>query len=362
MKSEKKKNKSQEMFDSLVRNAIDFLEHSIHDLEEKPKYSVINFCTAVELFLKARLMREHWNLIYEDPKLANFTKFLQGDFKSVGIQGAILRLKKVVGLEITEDEINCFNEIREHRNQLIHFFNKAYIYRSDKKVLESVVAEECKGWFYLNQLLTKKWGSEFLDYLPEIEKLNRLMLGQRKYLQAKFDTLSSDLQNFKLKRIKFSTCQSCGYESNKEEENSEPLIYTNCLVCETRSHYIRVPCLSCGNSINIYDIEDNNCENCQKSINLEDLLELYRKSDYLDSGMSEEKCAYCSYCENNEQQTVVQLGNTWTCLFCQNIHEEVGHCGYCDEFIAGNLEDSFLMGCLMCGGQMSEYMNSSNYD
>jgi HEPN domain-containing protein len=94
MKSDKKKIKSKEMFDSLVRNAIDFLEHSAFELEEKPKYSVINFCTAVELFLKARLMLEHWNLIYEDPKIANFTQFLQGNFKSVGMIDAIGRLKK----------------------------------------------------------------------------------------------------------------------------------------------------------------------------------------------------------------------------------------------------------------------------
>lgn len=133
------------MFDSLVCNAIDFLEHSVSELEKKPKYSVINFCTAVELFLKARLMLEHWSLIYEDPKKANLAQFLQGDFKSVGIIDGILRLKDIVDLEITQDEKKCFDKIREHRNQLIHFFNKAYIDKPDNKILESVVAEECKG-------------------------------------------------------------------------------------------------------------------------------------------------------------------------------------------------------------------------
>ena len=50
-------------FDSLVRNAMDFLKKSVDELEESPKYSVIYFSTAVELFLKARLLREHWSLI-----------------------------------------------------------------------------------------------------------------------------------------------------------------------------------------------------------------------------------------------------------------------------------------------------------
>lgn len=362
MKSEKKKIKSQEMFDSLVNNAIDFLEHSINDLEEKPKYSLINFCTAVELFLKARLMREHWDLIYEDPKKAHFTQFLQGNFKSVGMIDAIGRLKAVVDLEITEDERKCFDQIREHRNQLIHFFNKAYINKPDVKIVESVVAEECKGWFYLYQLLTKKWRNEFLTHISEIEKLNRLMLVRRKYLQAKFDALSSDIDKYKQQAIAFSICQACGYESGKEKEIIESLISTDCLVCEMQSRHIRIPCPDCKNSINIYNVEKINCEHCQASIDIEYLLEKYAKSVYLGSGMFEENRAYCSHCEYTKQQSVVLFGINWLCLSCLEIHEEVGNCGYCDEFIAGDLENSFLSGCLMCDGQMGHYMSSSSYD
>ena len=55
-----------EMFDSLVRNAIDFLKKSVDELEKSPKYSVIHFYTAIELFLKARLLAELWTLIITD--------------------------------------------------------------------------------------------------------------------------------------------------------------------------------------------------------------------------------------------------------------------------------------------------------
>ena len=48
-----------DIFDSLARNAFDFLERGIGEFDKTPKYSVIHFCAAVEMLLKARLMKEH---------------------------------------------------------------------------------------------------------------------------------------------------------------------------------------------------------------------------------------------------------------------------------------------------------------
>jgi len=59
MDQDKKRTDSNKMFDSLVCNALDFLQRSAVGLQESPKYSVIDFCTAIELFLKARLLVEH---------------------------------------------------------------------------------------------------------------------------------------------------------------------------------------------------------------------------------------------------------------------------------------------------------------
>ena len=47
-----------DIFDSLTRNAFDFLERGIAEFDKTPKYSVIHFCAAVEMLLKARLMKE----------------------------------------------------------------------------------------------------------------------------------------------------------------------------------------------------------------------------------------------------------------------------------------------------------------
>ena len=53
-------------FENLVRNGIDFLEKAMLQLENDPKHSVINFYTAVEIFLKAPLVHDHWTLVVLD--------------------------------------------------------------------------------------------------------------------------------------------------------------------------------------------------------------------------------------------------------------------------------------------------------
>ena len=61
---------SDEFFSQLVGNALDFAETAARELEPSPKYSLINFGAAVELFLKARLLSEHWALIIKNRTVA----------------------------------------------------------------------------------------------------------------------------------------------------------------------------------------------------------------------------------------------------------------------------------------------------
>ncbi|HIP71183.1 MAG TPA: hypothetical protein EYH05_07285, partial [Anaerolineae bacterium] len=57
-----------DLLERLVENAMDFLSQSIEEFDGSPKYSVIHFHAAVELFLKARLMAEHWSLVVSKRK------------------------------------------------------------------------------------------------------------------------------------------------------------------------------------------------------------------------------------------------------------------------------------------------------
>jgi hypothetical protein len=67
--------------DGIVNNGFDFFRKSLAEFDAEPKFSVIHFFAAVELFLKARLMAEHWSLVVsKDPSWEGFER---GDFKSV---------------------------------------------------------------------------------------------------------------------------------------------------------------------------------------------------------------------------------------------------------------------------------------
>ncbi|MGD1715425.1 hypothetical protein [Dapis sp. BLCC M172] len=348
MINDKKRIKSQEIFNQLVLNAIDFLEHSVSEIEKNPKYSIINFCTAVELFLKSRLMLEHWSLIFNDPKQANLDKFLQGNFTSVGMEGAIKRLKKIPDLKFYDNAEKNFNTIRKHRNQLVHFFNATE--------LEIVATEECKGCFYLSQLLREKWKDDFLEYVDDIDKLDKLMLNVRRYLQAKFNALLPEIEIKKKQGISFNTCPSCGFDSSENKviaeisQFSDYLLSPDCLVCNFEAgKELIVSCPNCENGqIKVQELGKGECESCEYSINLDYLLDKYAESKHIEKGLFENNRAYCNSCEHFKQPTVVPYENIWLCLSCLKSYDynQVGNCEFCGELVSGNLDDSFLSGCL----------------
>ena len=73
------------MFDRLVRNDVAFLEHSFDELKDTLNYALIDSCTAIELFLKSRLLLEHWALVFEDLPEANKNKFREASLSLWGV-------------------------------------------------------------------------------------------------------------------------------------------------------------------------------------------------------------------------------------------------------------------------------------
>lgn len=196
--------KNADMFDSVIQNAIDFLKHSLDELKTSPKYSVIHFCAAIELFLKAKLMLEHWSLVTEEPKKANVSRFQAGDFRSVGIDEALRRLENISNVRIPRDTHRSFTELREHRNKLVHFFHPDYVNEPSEHTLEIIVSEQSKGWFHLHRLIARDWRDEFDDYQDDIAELHRTVNRQRGYLNAKFENLKNDIAKGKERASHFS--------------------------------------------------------------------------------------------------------------------------------------------------------------
>jgi hypothetical protein len=109
---------------------------------------VINFCSALEIFLKARLMIEHWTLVVPqlDKEKVTLAKFQEGKLPSVSMSRAITRLRDVCGEAIGTEAEKSFDAVREHRNKLVHFFHPQYTTRSDQATIQEVVAEQRKAW------------------------------------------------------------------------------------------------------------------------------------------------------------------------------------------------------------------------
>ena len=340
---------SKEMFERVVANAVDFLKYSLTELEKTPKYSVIHFCSAIELFLKAKLMLEHWSLINEEPQKANITKFLSGNFKSVGIEETIFRLHNIVNVRVPKEAQHSFSELREHRNKMVHVFHAD----SKETTIQNVVIEQTKAWFYLHRLLTKDWKSDFDKYQVQIEELHRLVSNNQGYLKAKFDALLPDIEKGKERGVTFSRCGFCKFPALKEAPLVANLVTTDCLVCDWSSNKLSEVCPNCAGEIFIYDLGEAFCEDCDKSWELDYFVEKYAPIEYLGEGLTTENRAYCSYCEYVDEPSVVPFEDQWLCLCCRQLHDEITSCGWCNELIAGDMEDSYVYGCrVWCHGYL----------
>jgi hypothetical protein len=77
--------KDLQIFEMLIRNALDFLEKSIDEFDKHPKFSLLHFCIGFELLLKTRLAYEHWALIVRDlDKVNSKIQFENGKVVTIG--------------------------------------------------------------------------------------------------------------------------------------------------------------------------------------------------------------------------------------------------------------------------------------
>ena len=64
-----------------LENGFDYMESAIQHLQGSPskrdlKYRVLHLVAAIEVSLKMRLSKEHWSLIFEDPRSVSLDKYL----------------------------------------------------------------------------------------------------------------------------------------------------------------------------------------------------------------------------------------------------------------------------------------------
>ena len=315
---------------SLFKNAIDSIQVGVEDYlmedERRSLSAVRNICAGILLLYKEKLKRS--SPTYDKEILIKqFIKpvvdekgnirFVGEGEKTVDVQTIKNRFRS---LNI-EYDWKRFEEINKLRNNVEHYY-------TDKP--SGAVREVIATSF----LLIRDFISEYLEEEPYTvlgESCWQALLKTAHVYQAEEEACKQSFEMY-------------GFE----REISEHILgNVSCPFC--RSSLIKA-----NDQYNIFP--SLVCCSCSKDLEIGDVIE----EIWHDKFGPEDRFASCN--DSGSPHSMARLGNKWICFSCQAVHDDVGHCEYCNELISGDLEDTFLSGCLMCDGQMGHYMSSDAYN
>lgn len=340
-------------FDAVVNNGILFLNSSVSNLSTSPKSSLIDLYTAIELFFKARLMKEHWSLIISKPESAVKQKFESGDFHSVYLEQAHTRLENICGDKIKKEAMDNFKALGEHRNQIVHFAHTGFAGEETE-----VVIEHWGAWFHLHELLTVNWSDIFTNYQNSIEKIHVKVKLNHGFIQAKFDLIQPKIDIEKQKGNTIVDCTSCGLHSAKLlKSHSWGGEEFECLVCDVKDLNLKkittsISCSNCEKDVEYFTAKDHKCSDCKTELTseyaLEKYSEIYKEQDpeaRYDDG--NEPLAYCHNCQI-DHPTVLSLEGMWVCVECEDRGWTALDCENCDNFVTGDVQEIQYFACHLC--------------
>ncbi len=124
---------------TLLENALDSIERAVDllawkdvsDPNSRLKQAILLIAQSVELLLKERLRRVHPSLIWED-----VDKYPKLDARTVGAERAILRLRQIGGVNVSDADFKIVKAIRSTRNAIEHFH-----WRMTQKEADTIVAQ-----------------------------------------------------------------------------------------------------------------------------------------------------------------------------------------------------------------------------
>lgn len=346
--------KPDDLFESLVGNALDFLSRSIEDLRQSPKYSVIHFYAAVELFLKARLLKEHWSLVVTSRQDADWEKFIAGDFVSVSLKEAANRLEKVVRSGISKSTLEAFQSVGNHRNKLVHFFHVAHSASENGGLRTEVAKEQLNAWYLLNQLLTGPWKDVFDDWMTQISEIDTKLRDHRKYLQVIFDHLRPRIQAREREGFSFDFCPSCRFKAQERNPEARDIDVAVCLVCGLEQKRLTIECPDCGKPAEFVNEGFSECGSCGKTLEPEHVADALKDHGAAYTAAKDGERSWhegnCTDCEV-PHTVVLTASGRYVCASCFGESESMQPCEWCDELNTGDMEHSYLLGCSVCEGR-----------
>ncbi|MFE9993491.1 hypothetical protein [Streptomyces avermitilis] len=166
------------------------------------KYGVLHLQAAVEVLLKARLVREHWSLVFRDPGRATRVAYEQGKFKSCDTTTTLDRLTGIVGVSITTKESRSISRLAETRNALTHYGHTAdaYAVEADAAEVLSFLVD-----FVPRELHTSPGDSEVVSKTMDAirEKLREIDA----LVKGRMQELANELEPFAARCVHCPSCR-----------------------------------------------------------------------------------------------------------------------------------------------------------
>jgi hypothetical protein len=343
---------SDAIFRQMVESAFDFLDRSQSELEKSPKYSIIHFATAIELFLKSRLLREHWTLVVAVSGDAERASFKEGRAKTVTPDQAAKRLDQISGVAVPQPALASFKSIAAHRNRMIHFFHEAGSSEAEQEVRAEISREQLNAWFHLLQLINS-WRPHFDQFQNELDRIERGMRRVRDFVSVAFEALRPTIEGDQANGAVYVPCNSCGYDAAKLSPPDSIIQVATCLVCGLQDNLVTMPCPTedCEALLKLtgWNTGEDPCERCGQKIDQSQLVD-FLDTEFVDFGgySVEKNCGICT-----TASSVVLHHGVYICTNCLAHDTEIANCEWCNELQLGyDLQDSYYKGCEFCEGKM----------
>ncbi|MFD9630022.1 hypothetical protein [Streptomyces violascens] len=210
-----------------VRNGVDYLVSVVDHLTADPvgprhiKYAVLHLQAAAEVLLKARLVREHWSLVFDDPGAASERAFRSADFKSCTVGEAVARLRNIVGVPIADKDQEALAALGRDRNSLQHYglsHNARAVEARAGRVLDFLVR------FLDDVLLPGLRPDEVEQITADVRRIRRGLTGVQTFITQRLRRLSGGLKGREDRTVH---CPHCGQMALVAEQS-----LSTCLFCD----------------------------------------------------------------------------------------------------------------------------------
>jgi len=177
---------------------------------------VLHLSSAVELILKARLINEHWTLIFRDPGKAEIEKFKEGNFQSVDFQEAEDRLGRICKVDLSKHK-PILKILRETRNRVQHFEFSAEV--------PEVVSILVKTWSFLWDFIYDNLPDNVDEHGTILDEIKELVVKQEDFIDERLTEIEPKLESVKKEGSLVLACPSCLQETLEVPGGENPICH-----------------------------------------------------------------------------------------------------------------------------------------